>query len=89
MTNREQTYGASLLPGFALLVLGVAGLVLATSWAIPYSAGVLSTAWAVAFVGMAAAMYFGWRDARQQGIGILPALVRSLRALGRFLLAFF
>lgn len=90
VTNRKyQAYGASLLPGLALLVLGIAGLVLATSWAVPYSASVLSTAWMIAFLGMAAATYLGWRDARQQGVGLLTALARSLRALGRFLLAFF
>ena len=78
-----------LLPAAALLVLFAAGVVLALSWTVTFPGAVLATAWMVAVLASAVVIGSAFREARADGIGVLAAMGRSIRALGRFVLWFF
>ena len=73
--------------GLATLV--AAGLVLATSWWLSFPTEVVSAAWLVAITAMVVVCSATYREARVTGTGFLTALGRALKALGRFVYAFF
>jgi hypothetical protein len=72
-----------------LLVLFVAGIVLALSWLMPLSEFLLATAWLIAFTAMAVIIGSAFREARAEGIGFLAAVGKCFKALGRFVFWFF
>lgn len=84
MEQRNTFLGAT-----GLLVLLVAGIVLALSWLMPLPEIVLATAWLMAFAAMTLVIGFAFREARTAGIGFLAAVGKCLKALGRFVFWFF
>lgn len=71
-----------------MLVLITSGIVLALSWLLPFPEIVLAAAWLIALVAMAVVIGSAFREARAAGIGLLAAVGRSFRALGRFVFWF-
>lgn len=72
-----------------LVVLGIAGMVLATSWVVPFPPSVFLGACAVALVAMTVVLVSAWVKSRREGMTIFRSLLESVRALGRFIHAFF
>lgn len=75
--------------GDRLLVLLVAGIVLALSWLVPFPEIVLATTWLIALAAMALVIGSAIREARAAGTGVLAAVGKSFKALGRFVFWFF
>lgn len=82
--QRSTSLGAT-----GLLVLLVAGIVLALSWLVPFPEIVLATTWLIALAAMAPVIGSAIREARAAGTGVLAAVGKSFKALGRFVFWFF
>ncbi len=72
-----------------LAVLLVSGLVLATSWLVPFPEPVFLTAAVVALAAMSAVLIAAYRTSRSSGTGVPSAVGRSLKELGKFCFFFF
>lgn len=87
--NRQPAFVVSVLPGLAIVVLAVSGLVLASSWFTDYPAFVLAVVWVVGIVALITAAASGWREGQRTGIGFIRSLGASMKQVGRFALDFF
>ena len=69
----------------AILLIGSAGIVLATSTFIHFPLWVELSAFLVALIAAVVIAVMTWTDARESGLGIFATIWKSLRAVGRFL----
>ena len=74
--KRRAVFGAAVL-----IALFLSGLVLASSWLLPYPAAVLLAAWLCAAAGMCAVFVLAVRQTRADGTDLLGAAGRSFKAL--------
>lgn len=89
MSSPQAEQRNTLLGAIGLLALFAAGIVLALSWLLPFPEIVRAAAWLVALAAMAVVVGSAFREARAAGIGLLAAVGKSFRALGRFVFWFF
>lgn len=73
----------------ALVVLMLAGLVLAFSWAVEFPDSVLAAAWLVFGVAAALVVIATVRESRAAGAGFFRTLGRMFKEVGRFTFWFF
>lgn len=72
-----------------LVALLASGIVLASSWLLPFPGVVLVAAWVIAISAMATVIVYAFRESRAAGTGFLTAVGRSFKALGKFIAWFF
>lgn len=84
MSSQPAEQRNTFLGAIGLLALFAAGIVVALSWLVPFPELVLEAAWLVALAAMAVVVASAFREARAAGTGLLAAVGKSFRALGRF-----
>jgi ABC-type Fe3+ transport system permease subunit len=89
MARSASTYLDTVIGALGLAALLVSGMVLATSWLIPFPTPVLLVAAAVALFAMTAVLTSAYRASRSSGTGVPSAIGRSLNELRKFWLLFF
>ena len=89
MSANEEDQRGAFFVGAGFVTIFLAGLVLASSYFVSYPAALLSGAWLIALLATAAVLVLAFRQARAAGTGFFTAIGQSLKALGRFVFAFF